>query len=221
MRSPALMVKRDTGIDIYDPSLKLYLPLHDHTTGVSPFISKDLYHYTATVTGAIWGKYGRTFDGDDNIATTAAATLVGATALTLEAWVKWAASPQTSQAVFESTSANCWGLGGGWTANKWAFWIHATTWQSSGNSTSNIDTAWHHMVGTYNGAALVVIIDTVVQASGAVTGNATRDGNIKLGETAAGAGDFKGIIGEARVYNRVLTAPEIMRNYQNTKRRYI
>jgi hypothetical protein len=62
MRSPAFRARRASGIDIYDPSLVLYLPFADHDMAGSTIISKDLNAHSCTVTGATWGSQGRSFD---------------------------------------------------------------------------------------------------------------------------------------------------------------
>ena len=49
---------------IFDPSLVLYLPLHQRDG--SSFMSKDAYGHVCTVTGAVWTPEGRLFDGVDD-----------------------------------------------------------------------------------------------------------------------------------------------------------
>lgn len=50
---------------IYDPLLKLYLPL-DRKDGTY-FMSDDAHGHLCTVTGAVWSPQGRYFDGTDDI----------------------------------------------------------------------------------------------------------------------------------------------------------
>lgn len=72
---------------LLDPSLVLYLPLHQ-LDGAS-FMSKDAYGYLATVTGATWGIQGRTFAGAEFIDLgTDAVWSLGANDFTLAWWEK-------------------------------------------------------------------------------------------------------------------------------------
>ncbi len=50
----------------------LYLPLWNNSLSGPVFKSPDPFGHTATVTSAVWGPTGRTFDGDDDYITTPA-----------------------------------------------------------------------------------------------------------------------------------------------------
>ena len=208
-------------MNFLDPSLVLYLPLGKRDG--DSFISEDRYGHLATVTGATWGLQGRTFYGtDDNIVTNAPyATLFAADALYLAAWVKWTAIPTTNQTFFESTSANCIGVGGGWASGKWAVYLYTTGWILAQEATATIDTNWHFVEVSYDKVNLKMFVDLVEKASTAETGNAQRDGNVRLGEAAAGTGDYNGMIGEVFGYNPIPTLARRTLNYLATKWRYV
>ena len=79
-------------IDHKDPSLVLYLPLwypHSDMTGSNVY-SYDRNRHIGAVTGATWGKYGRTYNGtSDKIIVPHHASLSFSGSFYLAAWVKF------------------------------------------------------------------------------------------------------------------------------------
>ncbi len=208
---------------IYDPSLVLYLPLY-RLDGAS-FMSKDAYGRLATAIGATWRLQGRSFDGvDDYISSDAPASLIS-NVLTFEAWVKFNTPPATQQVVFETTTGQGWGLGGGWTASKWRFYLYLGGWQHTGDSVIDIDTNWHHVIGEYDadGGAnnLKLLVDLNIVAQATKTGAVGGTGFFQFGTSGTpGSNWFNGIIGEARAYNRIPSFKEKQQSYIATKWRY-
>ena len=85
--------------------------------------------------------------------------------------------------------------------------------------TSSFYDKWHHIVGTYNGTNLSIYYDGVLQTSTSATGNITN--TTKALEVATRSGDdYKGNLSITRIYNRALSAPEILQNYNAQKSRF-
>ncbi len=205
---------------IFDPSLVLYLPLHQ-LDGAS-FMSKDAYGHLATVTGALWTPNGRSFDGiDDKVDCGNATSLIIEGSFSLEVWFK------------ASGSVGAWkGLIGkivGGTHNRLfqyntnqhlGFEIYDGTNDVIASTGVAIDDdVWHHAVAVRDTVAdkAIIYLDSVLkqQVTDTTTASITGANNFLVSENGWG-----GLVGEVRIYNRVLTPLEIQRNYLATKWRY-
>lgn len=81
--------------------------------------------------------------------------------------------------------------------------------------------AWHHVVGVYDGSKIYIYID------GALSNSWVQTGYIRTGTAPVQIGGINGYdqyyggkIGEANVYNKALSAAEILAKYNATKGRY-
>ena len=206
---------------IRDPYLALETLLWKHDGAI--FSSDDAHGHTCTVTGAVWGMQGRTFDAvpDDKI-------LIGQkTALQIQnlsiiAWIK-----RISLGANEVNDIVAYG------ANGYVFYIYGGTRAGKENrlyfgknavdevySTFTIaDTNWHHVVVTRTGTNAIFYKDGV--SSGDVT-YATQfafttdlyvgaDGTLSLRDA---------ILGEALIYNRVISQAEVTNHRLATMWRY-
>ncbi|MCK4553441.1 LamG domain-containing protein, partial [Candidatus Parcubacteria bacterium] len=92
-----------------------------------------------------------------------------------------------------------------------------TTYTATSTTDIN-DNEWHHIVGSYDGTTMKVYIDGVLEDTNTdFSGNLpTNSGNVRIGadyQTTA-ANFFDGLIDEARIYNRALSADEIGELYR-------
>ena len=77
------------------------------------------------------------------------------------------------------------------------------------------DNSWHHIVVTRTGATLTIYVDGALDATstGPGTANVTNGGEVLIGDNpfvGLNPGDkFAGLLDDVRIYNRLLTAPEI------------
>lgn len=205
---------------ILDPSLVLYLPLWKRD-GTS-IISDDAYGHSCTVTGAFWTPFGGDFDGtDDKITLGSTLNLNYNNGVTIEVWAK----PDTAQnGCFTSFSAT--------TRNIFQFSSTGIIYfgdMLGGFGRTAVgqvtDDTWGHYVGiapSILGQAVLFYKNTVsVANSNPVNGDMVNTWtNGQIGERLDADFDFKGIIGEIRIYNRALHFGEIARNYLRTKWRY-
>jgi hypothetical protein len=159
------------------------------------------------------------------------ASLDVTTGLTLEAWCypteDGNASGRELIGKFISASApyQCWALQ--YEADKFGFGVGATdnTWEVIGSTTGKTKENWYHVVATYDGATRKIYINGVQDASGAYTKTPqTTDENIAigrwLGQAVGGTNTFFGPIAQPRIYNRALTASEVLQNYNSGKNTY-
>ena len=73
---------------------------------------------------------------------------------------------------------------------------------------------WQHIVGTYDGAKMILYRNGVNSAEVAVTGSIdTTTVNLRIGAFDAAANVFDGSLDEVAVYNRALTAGEVQAHY--------
>ena len=207
---------------IFDPSLVLYLPLYQ-LDGAS-FMSRDAHGHPCTVTGALWRPNGRKFDGTDDNITCGGATDIQPAKISAEAWIYFAKTMSGHEIPFGNTASNLqtgWALY--WYDNKMRVYIqhyaNNVAWKAL-----TPDDSWHHAVGTYDGATIKIFVDGIKGTDDTyATGiNYTGSGGTILGapKTGGGAYSFSSVLGEARLYSRVLTPLEIQHNYLATKWRY-
>lgn len=221
--------------------LALYLPLWHPELNGTTIVSKDLNAVSCTTTGTTWGSQGRTIAGDgyrivcgdilDSI-------FVGTAAkFSIVIWFK-----PTGAAGNESIACK-------WltTGNKREFVVIYNTASgkiyltlSNGDASAYIQgntdntfalNAWHHLVGmvdfTQTGTAKVTMnVNGVSQAltfatAGTLTTLTDNTASLDFGSIDSGADyRFSGILGEIRVYSRILSASEGIHDRLATIGRY-
>ena len=146
------------------------------------------------------------------------ASLDVTTAVTLEAWVYWDGSNSSK------------GILGRWFSGNASYMLYANNsttlyfFINTSHSAATISgTGWKHIVGTYDSTTRRVYIDGQEIGSGDAY-NATIDVNDKPIEIGRYAGntayEYDGEIAQPRIYNRALTASEVLRNYNSGKNTY-
>ncbi len=148
-------------------------------------------------------------------------------AFTLSAWVK----PSGTQNSVESVIMGRSGCHGGLAArsdNAFGFHLAATDCWTSGTflSSGAISdwTNWHHVAGVYNNRAMSIYVDGVLKNSANFSPSASifaYNDNFYLG----GIGSnplylLNGIMDDARVYNRALSAAEVTKLYSSGQTTY-
>ena len=83
---------------------------------------------------------------------------------------------------------------------------------TAGSSVSN--SAWHHIVGTYDGSNAVLYIDGVQAQTVAATGTISTNNSVwTIGRDTAGSNYFDGNIDEVKLFSRALSANEVKAEY--------
>ncbi len=131
----------------------------------------------------------------------------------------WFNSPSSSDgpviyAGADAYNSNLW---------QWSlFYYSGTLWVdpkgTGGTSLNNFTSTntWHHFVITRSSTGKVYIDGNHVSSNTSTPSTVT--GNIRIGKSASTY--WNGSVGALKLYNRALTADEILQNYLSTKERY-
>ena len=159
-------------------------------------------------------------DGTDDGMTTPDATNLDLVDFTLEGWVWWDQHKNYGSFLVK-------GPGGSGNLFNYSFFGYATTVSfgygdgSNYRSTSISSPAineWHHIMGTYDGSTLKFYLNSTLTSS--TTTSATPNQNNDALQILQSQYSIDGRIGCARVYNRALTAAEVLQNYNAQKSRF-
>ncbi|MBZ0166654.1 MAG: LamG domain-containing protein, partial [Candidatus Omnitrophica bacterium] len=98
------------------------------------------------------------------------------------------------------------------TSNRFLFRVDQGGLNDVRAATSAVVGTWHHVAGVYDGANIRIYVNGVEDATPvAVTGNIdTADTDLHIGSCGGTGNEWNGLIDDARVYNRALTAAEIL-----------
>jgi len=142
-------------------------------------------------------------------------------AITLEAWVYWDGTAS------DDGILGRWGDSSG--AKNYMLYAASNTRvdfyiNNSDSRFEGIATGWRHIVGTYDKSNRKLYVDGVLRDTDAMTDAiTTSDKPIEIGRYRHGAGTrlYTNDIAQPRIYNRALTAEEVLQNYNATKDLYI
>lgn len=209
---------------ILDPSLVLYLPLHQ-LDGAS-FMSRDAYGHLCTVTGALWRPNGRWFDGsDDYIDCGNAVGLQLLNSFSVLSWI-YIDTLTPTDGHLAIASKRTYHVSGFYIIVEKTSGI-VKVFFNFGGGESTLATAegldagvWYLVAVTYDGTTGKIYVNGVEKATGTPTYTADTTRTVKFGRREDGFGDFPGKMGNLFVYNRCLIPLEIEHNYLATKWRY-
>ena len=139
----------------------------------------------------------------------------GNSAYTTSVWFRTYSNSQGLISFGTETSSNANLLyinSSGYLTNNW----YGTSISSTG---STLTSAWHNAVVTYDGTVATIYIDGVFNTDFTIGSslNVSPTSNLKIGAAIAGLSisDFSGSMGPVMIYNRALTAGEVLTNYNN------
>lgn len=207
----------------------LNLPLWHPTLGVvagGSFQSKDKIGHACDVTGTVWAPQGRTFDGTNDQIALPATILDGLVNATVEMWVSYEVGDDyppvfecrkdgNNRILFYFTKSNA---KFGWEAN-----VAGVPVGISSNAGFTESLKYHViMLMGVGGAQMYVngVIQTSTSASTACFADMATATTLIIGSDSGSVRDFKGGIGELRVYDRKLNVSQRHHNSQATKWRY-
>jgi hypothetical protein len=174
---------------------------------------------SGTITGATWSTAGKnggalSFDGaGDTVSVSDYAALDLTNKMTLSAWVRPnALNDWTTVIMKERSGGLAYALYGSDNTNRppavYAS-IGGADRSAVGSGTLPLNT-WTYLAGTYDGANFRLYVNGVLVKTQARTGNmATSNSPLRFGGNNVWGEYFNGLIDDARVYNVVLTQPEI------------
>ncbi len=218
-------------MDYGDASLIGFWPLDEGSNSVA-------YDYSGTNATGSWygsqvgttggyyssgkiGPYTGAFDGTStyvvNAANNSAFTLTNA--VTMVAWVKVNASGTDMKIISKRPSYVLTVYNNNIPETEIFIGGSSQDTRSAGGGTTLVNGVWYQIAGTYDGSTVKTyvngVLDRQVSASGIMSSTTYA---IDLGKTADGiANYFNGLIDDARVYNRALTAAQIAALYNGGK----
>jgi len=163
---------------------------------------------------------GLQFDGVDDYVALGRATTLMLDKISVESWFKTSQSgtiyrfSSYAESLYISAGTPCFYI---FNSSAYPFTACGTT--------QVVDNNWHHAVGTYNGTTVSIFVDGVLQ-------NSTAAGTIyydNLGTDRAAIGRngefsnayFNGSIDEVAIYNRSLTAAEVLAHYNSGRAKFV
>jgi len=171
----------------------------------------------ANTTWSAAGKFGSalSFNGTNSWVTVAdSASLRLTTGMTLEAWVNPRSTSAIGTAVLKERPAGLsYALyapdGSGRPPSAYVN-TGAGDQRALGTAALPLN-AWTHLAAAYNGTSLVLYVNGVQAATRAVSGSiVTSAGALRIGGNAVWSEWFNGLIDDVRVYNRALSAAEVV-----------
>jgi hypothetical protein len=186
-------------------------------------------NYTSTLTNGPTYNTGNggviVFDGSNDYVNGGNRTIAVSSGFTIDMWLRLGANNR-QQGFFGFTNypafiTNFWMN----TNNLMRFelGINADIFASpSVNSTSTFSTGvWYHVVGTATNSALSIYVNGSFQASTSISQTITQmTGTISVGSYSTAAFYGNASISNTKLYNRALTAAEVLQNFNATRKRF-
>ena len=168
-----------------------------------------------------------TFDGVNEIATSGYNTALDTQTPTVEVWVKTNATSQNGF-WFEKGSVNTqYSLFQEGTNIQWRQRLADTTLTNLSTTTASFmnTSGWFQVVGTYTSGSRILYINGVqVNSDGQGGALATNSSGMSIGAYGGNSGSnsywYNGALSICRVYNRALSAAEVLQNFNATRGRY-
>jgi hypothetical protein len=132
--------------------------------------------------------------------------------ITLSAWVNTSDSGNSEHNPFISKGDHTYAIKHS-IDNNIQFFIYDGGWFTANSGVdSSFDGDWHHVVGTYDGSELKIYVDSVLKTTTTHEGTiSTASNNLAIGTNTEETDRFyEGVIDEVRIYNRALSAAEIL-----------
>lgn len=162
-----------------------------------------------------------TFDGVNDFASASDNTALNTQTPTVEVWVRTNATSQNGF-WFEKGAVNSqYALFQEGDQIRWRMNIGGIT-QLSTTTASFMNTSnWFQVVGTYTSGSRILYINGVQVNSDAQTGTiSTNSSGMYIGSYNSGGYFYNGALSICRVYNRVLSAAEVLQNFNASRGRY-
>ena len=108
-------------------------------------------------------------------------------------------------------------------SNKSSFWWCDGTNYTSVYSTTEMSLGeYYYVCATYSSSGVKIYVNGVLEGtSSSLTGGVVFESNTRIGYTSINTGFFDGNIANTIIYNKALTAVEVLQNYNAQKNRFI
>ena len=164
------------------------------------------------------------FDGSNDLLQ---ANAVNSSYFTLSVWAKWIQffpSNQGHSLVSNNTStSNGYMLYQGTSDpyNRVVLFVCTPSLAGITSNTLLLTNVWYNIAATYDGNLISIYINGTLDKNTPQTGTVTPNpGSLLLGKTSYGNAYFNGNISNTQIYNRALSAQEVLQNYNATKSRF-
>ena len=146
--------------------------------------------------------------------------------LTQEAWFKSSVVGQQAIIYKDNQTNRCYKMQIHPSGSVWPIYFTNNSAFNSFYGAINVcDGSWHHIVTTYTPSTLVAIyVDGSLDVSTASSVPAFLDNDsvdLELGRKGNGSLYLNGSISQAKIYNRALSASEVLQNYNALKNRFV
>ena len=202
-----------------DPNMRLYVPFNE---GVGS-IAKDYSQYGnhAQLTDVEWSPDGFNGAGKFNGSSSYGdcgnnASLNTTDAITIEAWVKPNAFGTSTTTILKnqgSAPTRFPFVIGSWSdwGNNWGAGFYDGSWHTVDIGSLISTEIWHYTIFTYNGVNLKIYVDGILKDNLNYVGSLpVSTGSLGIGAFAGSDRYFNGTIDNIRIYNRALSAPQIL-----------
>jgi len=160
------------------------------------------------------------FDGADDYVQTSNTSFNSST-IAVSVWINRSTTATTFPVI-----ASKEGVSSGWILH--IINTNKIFWKINNNNSTAITTTasltvglWYNIVGIYTGSQLAVyingILDSTTSDNTGINSNSTA---LRIGEYQTTGNAYKGNIANIQIYNRALSATEILQNYNATKTRF-
>jgi hypothetical protein len=79
---------------------------------------------------------------------------------------------------------------------------------------------WFNVVGTYNGSFNSIYVNSILQSTGSIISGTVSGGGLNIGKGVSNIAYQKGNTSISRIYNRALSASEVLQNFNATRARF-
>ena len=146
-------------------------------------------------------------------------------ALTVSTWIKFSALVANNRVLSDWHQL-------GDTADRWIFYITSTTtiqWYIHTIGTTDVGISynpalntWINLVGTYDGSVMYLYANGILVSQAAKTGSMSAGAGftVRIGRQAETGSSHNGYISTTQIYNRALSASEVLQNFNALKGRY-
>lgn len=135
------------------------------------------------------------------------------TAISLSAWVK-TNSPTSNQYIMcKNNDAFYLAVGGSGVGTQASVYLNGVSTGWTSGVMNLADNNWHYIVATYDGSAIRLYVDAVLETSTPAVGAINTGTNpVVIGKNAAPTGWFAGGIDEVQIWNKALTQTDVINN---------
>jgi Concanavalin A-like lectin/glucanases superfamily len=165
------------------------------------------------------------FDGSNQYVSIGVNSITGSSAFTLCGWLNVKTHSNYGIALFMGTASTSQSAFIGYVRTA-----QVGTTNSIGGGLFGVNygsgilqnTGFHYVCLTYNGGAggiMVVYVDGINRVSGTTTANIGTT-SLRMGSSNTGTFIYNGNIAQSSIYNRALSASEVLQNYNATKSRF-